>query len=240
MGWRARMFGIVAALSVGGAWFAASAQAVGWVDLVMSPRLAPLRQIPSLRSQQMASALSPGSHTPRLLPHEKRCQSVWHRWAGRSAPCRRFPGTDLFSGRRRARMGRRHSRGSGTPTRSTWRTSRRDHDLHRGDAGADPGRRSSDDIRLAVTSGGGSGHRRLSVWTGRQPHLGPQSRAGRLDASARAGVGDGGAVDHGSFDAMGHGPAFNGADIVTSGGDLYVAWQRSRRERRRRRLNDHR
>ena len=199
-----------------------------WAGLiwVLSPRPAPLPQVPSLRSQQMARALSPGSHTPRLLPHEKRCQSVWHRWAGRSAPCRRFPGTDLFSGRRRARMGRRHLAWFGdadtihvahlAPGATTF-TEATPVPIPAGEVPID--------IRLAVTSGGEAV---TAVSAFGQDGSGIWVHSLARDASTLQlvpGSATGGAVDHGSFDAMGHGSAVNGADIVTSGGDVYVAWQ---------------
>ena len=81
------------------------------------------------------------------------------------------------------------------------------------------------DIRLAVTS---AGEAVTAVSAFGQDGTGIWVHSLARDASTLQlvpGAATGGAVDHGSFDAMGHGSAVNGADIVTSGGDVYVAWQ---------------
>jgi PKD domain len=226
MSWRARMLGMVAALSVGGAWFAASAHAAGWVDLGPVSPAGAVATSPELTVTPNGTRVVAWiAHTATPALRETVSVSVAPP-GGPFGPVQTFPGNGFVL--------RQATGTDGTAALAWFGDADTIHVAHLAPGATTfteatpvpiPAGEVPIDIRLAVTSGGEAvtvvsafGQDGSGIWV--------HSLA--RDASTLQlvpGSATGGAVDHGSFDAMGHGSAVNGGDIVTSGADVYVAWQ---------------
>ena len=226
MSWRARMLGMLAALSVGGAWCTASAQAAGWVDL------GPVSPAGTVAGSPEVAVTADGARVVAWVAHSATPalrETVSVRVAppaGAFGPVQTFPGNGFVL--------RLATGADGTAALAWFGDANTIHVAHLIPGTATfteatpvpiPAGESPIDIRLAVTS---AGEAVTAVSAFGQDGSGIWVHSLARDASTLQfvpGAATGGAVDHGSFDAMGHGSAVNGADIVTSGGDVYVAWQ---------------
>ena len=220
------MLGMLVALSIGGAWFAASAQAAGWVDL------GPVSPAGTVAGSPEVAVTADGARVVAWVAHsvtpalrETVSVRVAPR-AGAFGPVQTFPGNGFVL--------RLATGADGTAALAWFGDANTIHVAHLVPGATTfteatpvpiPAGESPIDIRLAVTS---AGEAVTAVSAFGQDGTGIWVHSLARDASTLQlvpGAATGGAVDHGSFDAMGHGSAVNGADIVTSGGDVYVAWQ---------------
>jgi hypothetical protein len=229
MSWRGRLCGVITALGMAGLGVisaAAPAAAAGWVDQ------GPVSPAGSVAGNPELAVTSQGTRvvawiTRTTSPVPTETVSVRVAPAGGSfGAIQTFPGNGFVL--------RLATGADGTAALAWFGDANTIHVAHLAPGATTfaeatpvpiPASESPIDLRLAVTSGGEAvtaasafGVDGTSIWV-------HSLAAGASSLQLVSGSATGGAVDHASFSAGGTGASVSGADIVTSGADVYVAWQ---------------